>query len=97
MINWDKPLESNHGAAERSHIEGGMVIVSCSGVTYVVDKESGIPIERFLPRSLTIINKKTNRDKAIEIAGKHDHPNSLFSELCRYTDALIQAGLLKED
>jgi len=73
-------------------------------ISYMVDIKTGensvMFLDRYttvinkgpLPDSFTVRNKKTNRDRAIEIM--HEYKAASFEE---YVDALIKADLLKED
>lgn len=98
-IDWSGLLECKIGDVCLTHKDTAdhLINIQLYGVCFDVYKSSGVPDKNAVVRedNCTVRNKKTNRDKAIEIANKH---NDHFSELLfTFTDALIEAGLLKED
>lgn len=97
-IDWDKPLECNHGHVKFICYGAIYCSVECHGVVYDVVETSGLAKSPILRMDFTVRNPMiSNRDKAIAVANNsinHGFPNVNIERLI---GALIEAGLIKED
>jgi len=103
MIDWTKPLECDGGDVIKISDGRGSVLVTFGkgllAIEYTVYFDGNL-INPRLPRTFTVRNKKTNRDRAIDVAFKAMDDPPFFMHPQRvedFIDALIEAGLLKED
>lgn len=100
-IDWDKPLECDKGHVVKlgelhNKIEVGLGGVT-NGLRYFVNKEHGWPVsEHLTDNRFRVRNVKTNRDKAIDM-GEGYVRSKAHEDIPQFVDALIAAGLLKED
>lgn len=104
MIDFKKPLECDHGevlAVDGNEKHQQRVMVD--SVYFWVCKSDGVPMSSKLTNKFTVRNKKTNRDMAIseiwKIYRMHYEVMSQTGapDAGEVVDALIAAGLLKED
>lgn len=84
MIDWTKPLECDHGTVKVRQF-GGEMNVSIDAndenvLTYAINKVTGVAIINFLDDKFTVRNKKTNRDRAIEILKKYFPKNQCIAD-----------------
>ncbi|MEE9223084.1 MAG: hypothetical protein V3V40_06465 [Nitrosomonadaceae bacterium] len=97
MLDWDEKIECDacHIIRTGASFGNGTINIVTAEITYRVNVKTGKPVLEGISRSLfTVRNKKTNRDKAIEIA-------KIFMDADAgpivVIDRLTEAGLLKED
>jgi len=100
MIDWSEKIECNHGDINRhweSHSSQSRM-VSIDSVSWKVSLNTGEPVDEFMNGSFAVRNKKTNRDKAMEILGCYwnaaPDPKALREKIL---NEFIQADLLKDD
>ena len=101
-IDWDKPLENKYGEVKLLVTDGFKAQVDLAEcMSYWVYMESGKYVGAVLDESFTVRNKVTNRDRAYCITRLHSMTlNTETSDddwALHLVDALIEAGLLRED
>ncbi len=101
MIDWNKPLECNAGDVQKlSHRGNSLVRVQIYDVSFDACKMTGKPLRNMMLNEdrCTVRNKKSNRDKAIDIGRKALESSIVNSSITgNIVDALIEAGLITDD
>lgn len=100
MIDWDKPIECDHGElriAQGFGVSTGVAVALDGAVFWIVEKETGAPFSDAVGDpwdSFLVRNKISMRDKAIAVI---ERKFALTVGPSKIVDVLIANGLLKDD
>ena len=90
-IDWDKEIECDAGEVIFLSCAGATSKVKCDDVFYGVDAKTGVVSSKWLHQDLNVRNKKTNRDKTLEVI-----MSMAFASPRELADALCKAEVIKE-